>query len=116
MKLSLLNASLVTLATKNQRTPSARQSNCWRHLRETKKTRLEEEEAPPNFFGIPLDDGGLDESSSDLETQRFRIVGVLNTEIKEGAGQGGLRGLMPGAGVYVPLQLRTTGAVNIVDQ
>jgi ABC-type antimicrobial peptide transport system permease subunit len=61
------------------------------------------EEETPNFFGIPLDDGGLDESSSSLQTHTFRIAGVLNTEIKEGAGQGGLRGLMPGAGIYIPL-------------
>ena len=64
-----------------------------------------EEEETPNFFGIPIDDPGLDESSSDLEIKRFRIAGVLSTEIKEGAGQGGLRGMMPGAGIYVPLQM-----------
>lgn len=64
----------------------------------------DEEEETPNFFGIPLDDPGLDESSSGLETRTFRIAGVLS-EIKEGAGQGGLRGLMPGAGIYVPLQM-----------
>ena len=63
-----------------------------------------EEEGAPNFFGIPLDDPGLDESSSGVETRTFRIAGVLS-EIKEGAGQGGLRGLMPGAGIYVPLQM-----------
>ncbi|HEY0761130.1 MAG TPA: FtsX-like permease family protein [Pyrinomonadaceae bacterium] len=68
------------------------------------KTETEEEESP-NFFGIPLDDPGLDESSSDLEIKTFRIVGVLSTEIKEGAGQGGLRGMMPGAGIYLPLQM-----------
>jgi ABC-type antimicrobial peptide transport system permease subunit len=70
---------------------------------EAKKTEKQEEEEAPNFFGIPLDDGGLDESG-DLQTRKFRISGVLNTEIKEGAGQGGLRGLMPSAGIYVPLQ------------
>lgn len=64
-----------------------------------------QEEEPPNFFGIPLEDEGLDESSAGIQTHSFRIVGVLNTEIKEGAGQGGLRGLMPGAGIYVPLQI-----------
>jgi ABC-type lipoprotein release transport system permease subunit len=63
----------------------------------------ESEEETPNFFGIPLDDGGLDESSAGLETKTFIISGVLNTEIKDGAGQGGLRGLMPGAGIYIPL-------------
>lgn len=63
-----------------------------------------EEEERPNFFGIPLDDGGLDESdTAGLETRTFTIAGVLNTEIREGAGQGGLRGLMPGAGIYIPL-------------
>ena len=30
---------------------------------------------------------------------------MLSTEIKEGAGQGGLRGMMPGAGIYIPLQM-----------
>ncbi|HEU4933303.1 MAG TPA: FtsX-like permease family protein [Pyrinomonadaceae bacterium] len=64
-----------------------------------------EEEETPNFFGIPLDDPGLDESSADLEVKKFRIAGVLSTEIKEGAGQGGLRGMMPGAGIYLPLQM-----------
>ncbi|HEV8187051.1 MAG TPA: FtsX-like permease family protein [Pyrinomonadaceae bacterium] len=63
------------------------------------------EEETPNFFGIPLDDPGLDESSADLEVKKFRIAGVLSTEIKEGAGQGGLRGMMPGAGIYLPLQM-----------
>ena len=63
----------------------------------------ESEEEIPNFFGIPLDDPGLDESNPELEIRTFRIAGVLSTEIKEGAGQGGLRGLMPGAGIYIPL-------------
>src|SRR5215203_3880541 len=53
----------------------------------TKKDEEEEEERP-NFFGIPLDDPGLDESSAALETRTFKIAGVLKTEIKEGAGQG----------------------------
>lgn len=70
-----------------------------------KKKEEPEEEETPNFFGIPLDDPGLDESSSDLEVKKFRIAGVLSTEIKEGAGQGGLRGMLPGAGIYVPLQM-----------
>jgi ABC-type lipoprotein release transport system permease subunit len=71
---------------------------------EKKKRETTDEEAP-NFFGIPLDDQGLDESdSASIESHVFRIAGVLNTEIKEGAGQGGLRGLLPGANVYIPLQ------------
>jgi hypothetical protein len=69
-----------------------------------RKKKEGEEDATPNFFGIPLDDDGLDESNaSGLETRSFVISGVLSTEIKEGAGQGGLRGLMPGAGAYIPL-------------
>src|SRR5688572_20905525 len=63
----------------------------------------EEEEETPNFFGIPLDDPGLDESGA-LEVRGFTIVGVLG-ELKEGAAQGGLRGMMPGARVYVPLDV-----------
>ncbi|HEU4766370.1 MAG TPA: FtsX-like permease family protein [Pyrinomonadaceae bacterium] len=62
-----------------------------------------EEEETPNFFGIPLDDPGLDESTA-VEVRKFTIVGVLG-ELKEGAGQGGLRGMMPGARVYVPLEV-----------
>jgi ABC-type lipoprotein release transport system permease subunit len=69
------------------------------------KQKDDEEEERPNFFGIPLEDDGLDESNADLQTRSFHIAGVLNTEIKEGAGQGGLRGLMPGAGIYIPLQV-----------
>ena len=64
-----------------------------------------EEEETPNFFGIPLDEPGLDESSPGIESRTFRIAGVLSTEIREGAAQGGLRGMMPGAGIYIPLQM-----------
>lgn len=70
------------------------------------------DEDAPNFFGIPLEDGGLDESSAGLKTHTFTIVGVLNTEIKEGAGQGGLRGLMPGAGIYLPLPIAHEWMLN----
>src|SRR6185503_2578062 len=69
------------------------------------KSESEEEEETPNFFGIPLDEPGLDESSPGIESRTFRIAGVLGTEIREGAGQGGLRGMMPGAGIYIPLQM-----------
>ena len=64
-----------------------------------------EEEETPNFFGIPLDEPGIDESNPGIESRTFRIAGVLGTEIREGAGQGGLRGMMPGAGIYIPLQM-----------
>ncbi|HEY0367146.1 MAG TPA: FtsX-like permease family protein [Pyrinomonadaceae bacterium] len=70
---------------------------------ENKKDDSEEDDRP-NFFGIPLDDPGLDESNPDVETRTFRIAGVLG-EIKEGVGQGGLRGLFPSAQVYIPLQV-----------
>ncbi len=76
------------------------------------KGEPEDEQETPNFFGIPLDDGGLDESSEGLESRSFRISGVLSTEIREGVGQGGLRGLMPGAGVYIPLQLAHSWTVR----
>ena len=68
------------------------------------KTSADEEEETPNFFGIPIDDGGLDESSAGVQTRSFQIVGVLG-EIKEGAGQGALRGITPWAGIYIPLPM-----------
>jgi len=75
------------------------------------ENKKDEEEEPPNFFGIPLDDPGLDESNPDVEIQTFRIAGVLG-EIKEGVGQGGLRGLFPGAQIYIPLQLAHDWAIK----
>jgi ABC-type lipoprotein release transport system permease subunit len=67
-----------------------------------------EDDVPSNFFGIPLDEGednGESEALADdqVVARTFRIVGVLNPRIKEGVGQGGLRGLMPGASIYIPL-------------
>lgn len=70
----------------------------------TSDKKTDDEEESPNFFGIPLDEPGIDESSPDVETRTFRIAGVLSTE-KEGAGQGGMRGMMPSAGIYIPLQM-----------
>ena len=68
-----------------------------------KSSAAKEEEQPPNFFGIPIEDDGLDESNpSGIDVHRFKVTGVLS-EIKEGVGQGGLRGFMPTADVYVPL-------------
>jgi ABC-type lipoprotein release transport system permease subunit len=63
-----------------------------------------EEEERPNFFGIPLDDPGIDESAPDVETRTLRIAGVLGAEVREGAGQGGMRGMLPSAGIYIPLK------------
>jgi len=59
-------------------------------------------EEPPTFFGLPLEED-IDENSDALVAKKFRIVGVLNQRVKEGAGQGGLRGLFPGARIYIPL-------------
>ena len=62
------------------------------------------EKEPPNFFGIPLDDQAPDESNPEgLVTESFRIAGVLKTEVREGPGQGGLRGLLPTSDIYLPL-------------
>jgi len=58
----------------------------------------------PSFFGLPLEEDTTAEGDNGaLVAKTFRIVGVLNTEVKEGAGQGGLRGLFPGARIYIPL-------------
>ena len=63
------------------------------------------DQEPANFFGIPLDDQAPDESSPEgLVTQTFRIAGVLKTEVREGPGQGGLRGLLPTSDIYLPLR------------
>jgi ABC-type antimicrobial peptide transport system permease subunit len=63
-----------------------------------------EEAELPSFFGLPLEeDTSTEASSSGLVAKTFRIVGVLNPEVKEGAGQGGVRGLFPGARIYIPL-------------
>ncbi|HBB88367.1 MAG TPA: hypothetical protein DC047_12200 [Blastocatellia bacterium] len=63
------------------------------------------EEGPANFFGIPLDEQGTsDASQTDLVARKFRIVGVLDLHLKEGPGQGGMVGLLPGAAIYVPVR------------
>ncbi|HEX4900094.1 MAG TPA: FtsX-like permease family protein, partial [Pyrinomonadaceae bacterium] len=62
-----------------------------------------DEEGLPNFFGIPLGEPEPDGKAPGLVAHTFRIAGVLKTELKEGPGQGGLRGLLPRAGIYVPL-------------
>ncbi|MGH9927882.1 MAG: ABC transporter permease [Pyrinomonadaceae bacterium] len=62
------------------------------------------EAGPPTFFGLPLEEDISSDTEGDaLVAKRFRIVGVLNSEVKEGAGQGGVRGLLPGARIYIPL-------------
>jgi putative ABC transport system permease protein len=63
-----------------------------------------DDEGPANFFGIPLDEGDSDKpKSSGVAARAFRIVGVMSTEIKEGPGQGGFRGLLRPASLYIPL-------------
>jgi putative ABC transport system permease protein len=59
-------------------------------------------EEETTFFGLPLPQESTEPRGDTLAAKTFRIVGVLNAEIKEGAGQGGLRGLMPDAGIYIP--------------
>lgn len=76
--------------------------------RGTTEESSNEDAAPANFFGIPLDDVAEPEKTDaskgdEVVARTFRIAGVLNPRIKEGVGQGGLRGLMPGASVYIPL-------------
>jgi ABC-type lipoprotein release transport system permease subunit len=63
----------------------------------------EEDEGPTNFFGIPLEDDADRPKSAGIAAKAFRITGVMSTEIKEGPGQGGFRGLLPPASIYVPL-------------
>ena len=71
--------------------------------RESSKQHDAEAE-PPNFFGLPLEEDVTSDKNNDaLVAKKFRIVGVLNLQVKEGAGQGGVRGLFPGARIYIPL-------------
>lgn len=75
--------------------------------KESEKTPPKEkaaEEEPPGFFGLPLDQDSPTDGSGELVAKTFRIVGVVNTEIKEGAGQGGMRGLLPDARIYITLK------------
>jgi hypothetical protein len=63
------------------------------------------DEQPSSFFGLPLEEDTTQKADNGaLVVRTFRIVGVLNAEVKEGAGQGGLRGLFPDARVYIPLR------------
>ena len=67
----------------------------------------------PSFFGLPLsDETSPGAGSKGLMAKSFRIVGVLNPEVKEGAGQGGVRGLFPGARIYIPLPAARQWAVE----
>jgi ABC-type antimicrobial peptide transport system permease subunit len=61
------------------------------------------EAGPPTFFGLPLEEDISEPEDESLVAKKFRIVGVLSSQVKEGAGQGGVRGLFPGARIYVPL-------------
>ncbi len=67
------------------------------------ETKESDEEEPANFFGLPLGEETESQEKNELVARTFRIVGVLNAAVKEGAGQGGLRGLFPDARVYIPL-------------
>ncbi len=62
-----------------------------------------EREEPPNFFGLPLEEDPTEGNKSLWWRRRFASSACLSAEVKEGAGQGGLRGLFPDARIYVPL-------------
>ncbi len=67
----------------------------------------------PSFFGLPLaDETSPQPDSKSLVAKSFRIVGVLNPEVKEGMGQGGVRGLLPGARIYIPLPAARQWAIE----
>ena len=75
--------------------------------------REDSDTGPPTFFGLPLEeDISSDAEGNGLVSKTFRIVGVLNSEVKEGAGQGGVRGLFPGARIYVPLPAARQWAIE----
>jgi len=61
-----------------------------------------DEDDGATFFGLPMPQEAAGPDGNALAAKTFRIAGVLSVEIKEGAGQGGLRGLMPDAGIYIP--------------
>ena len=68
-----------------------------------KESKEEQSDEPANFFGLPLEEDPSEQTNATLVAKRFRIVGVLSAQVKEGAGQGGLRGLFPDARIYLPL-------------
>ena len=57
-----------------------------------------------NFFGLPLEENDSSPANA-IAAKTLRIAGVLGHEKREGAGQGGPRGLMINAGIYVPVPL-----------
>ena len=63
------------------------------------------EDQGTTFFGLPLPETPPEQAGDALAAKSFRIAGVLNVEVKEGAGQGGLRGLMLDAVIYIPLAM-----------
>ncbi len=54
-----------------------------------------------SFFGLPL---GGEDTAGDVASRAFRIVGVLKPEVEGAGNRNQFRGLMPVAGVYVPLK------------
>ncbi len=78
---------------------------------ESKEKASVDQEEQPNFFGIPLGEDQPEQNSTALVDYTFRIAGVLNTEVKDGPGQKGLKGLLPRAGVYVPLKIARDWAI-----
>lgn len=76
-------------------------------VKNTEKGKSEEDEASLSFFGLPLDDDAAKDSSQPqdaLSARSFRIVGVLASKDANGnkSGGGGMRGLVPSSGIYIP--------------
>ena len=95
------NALLATLVTKTLLMPPVKPLSFSRRPSANKDEDDKEEQT--SFFGIPLGEPEPDENAAGLVAHTFKIAGVLKTELKEGPGQGGMRGLLPRAGIYVPL-------------
>jgi len=67
------------------------------------RQQKKEEEEPASFFGLPLEETAPGGGTGAVVAKTFRIAGVLDSKVKDSAGQGGLRGLLPGADIYIPL-------------
>lgn len=66
-----------------------------------KPSKPVEDQDGMSFFGIPLEEESSVPTGA-VAAKTFRISGVLNTEKREGAAQGGPVGLMPSASIYIP--------------
>jgi ABC-type antimicrobial peptide transport system permease subunit len=69
-----------------------------------RQSEADEDEGGMNFFGIPLEEDNKSTEANTVAARTFRISGVLDTEKREGAAQGGPIGLMSNASIYIPLK------------